>query len=95
MHVLAKPALTHRICDLVSQVHISETATDRVPNSSPTGASCSTDLYGMAALDACEQIIERLGPVAAAMPPDSPFSSVVTVRGRSATSGRAQFQYIL
>lgn len=87
MHVLAKPAMTRRLGDLASQVHVSETATDRVPNSSPTAASCSTDLYGMAALDACEQIIERLRPVVSAMPPDSPFASIVTVRGRSATSG--------
>ncbi|CAM9569237.1 unnamed protein product, partial [Sphacelaria rigidula] len=40
-------------------VHVSETATDRVANSSPSAASMSTDLYGMATLDACEQITER------------------------------------
>lgn len=39
----------------------------------------STDLYGMAALDACEQITERLKPVIAGLPDDSPFSAVVTV----------------
>lgn len=49
-------------------VHVAETATDRVPNSSPTAASMSTDLYCMAALDACEQIKERLRPIAAKMP---------------------------
>ena len=62
------------------QVHISETATDRVANSSPTAASMSTDLYGMAALDACEQITERLRPVAANLPPEAPFANVVKVR---------------
>ncbi|CAN0411520.1 unnamed protein product [Pylaiella littoralis] len=62
----------------VEKVHISETATDRVPNSSPTAASMSTDLYGMAALDACEQITERLKPVVAGLPEGSPFSTVVT-----------------
>ncbi|CAM9133378.1 unnamed protein product [Ascophyllum nodosum] len=61
----------------VEKVHISETATDRVVNSSPTGGSISTDLYGMAALDACEQITERLRPVAAKLPPEVPFTSVV------------------
>ncbi|CAM9251540.1 unnamed protein product [Phaeothamnion confervicola] len=49
-------------------VHIAETSTDKVPNSSPTAASMSTDLYGMATLDACEQIKERLRPVAEKMP---------------------------
>lgn len=37
-----------------------ETATTSVANSSPTAASASTDLYGMAVLNACEQIMERL-----------------------------------
>ena len=32
------------------RVYISETATDKVPNSSPTAASMSTDLYGAAVL---------------------------------------------
>ena len=30
------------------EVFISETSTDKVPNSSPSAASMSTDLYGMA-----------------------------------------------
>jgi len=42
-----------------------ETATNAVANSSPTAASASTDLYGMAVLDACEQIMERLKPIKA------------------------------
>lgn len=65
-------------CEPYLQVHISETATDRVSNSSPTAASMSTDLYGMAALDACEQITERLKPVVAGLPEGAPFSTVVT-----------------
>lgn len=32
----------------VSKIHIIDTATDKVPNSSPTAASSSSDLYGMA-----------------------------------------------
>eukprot|EP00752_Nemacystus_decipiens_P001721 g1664.t1 len=62
----------------VDKVHISETATDKVSNASPTAASMSTDLYGMAALDACEQITERLKPVVAALPEGSAFSEIVT-----------------
>ncbi len=42
-----------------------ETNTTTVANSSPTAASASTDLYGMAVLDACEQIMERLKPLKA------------------------------
>ncbi len=42
-----------------------ETNTSQVANSSPTAASASTDLYGMAVLDACEQIMERLAPLKA------------------------------
>lgn len=36
--------------------------TPQVPNSSPTAGSASTDLYGMAVLDACKQINERIAP---------------------------------
>ena len=45
-----------------SKVHISEMATNTVANSSPTAASVSSDLYGMAVKKACEQIKERLAP---------------------------------
>jgi len=41
-------------------VKITSTATDKVPNTSATVASSGTDLNGMAALDACEQIKARL-----------------------------------
>ena len=43
-------------------VTIKETNTDMVPNSSPTAASASSDLYGMAVLSAAEQIKGRLKP---------------------------------
>lgn len=46
-------------CD-VNKIHISETATDKVANTSPTAASASSDLNGMAIRNACEQIRERL-----------------------------------
>jgi len=42
------------------RVHVSSTRTDKVPNASPTAASASTDLNGMAALDAVNTIKERL-----------------------------------
>ena len=41
-------------------VFISETSTDKVSNASPTAASASSDMYGAAVLDACNQLNERL-----------------------------------
>ncbi|XP_052756118.1 xanthine dehydrogenase-like [Galleria mellonella] len=50
-----------RALDLdISKIHISEMSTDKVPNSSPTAASISSDLYGMAVIDACTILKERL-----------------------------------
>jgi xanthine dehydrogenase/oxidase len=46
----------------LSDVHISETATNTVANSSSTAASASSDLNGYAAYNACMQINERLQP---------------------------------
>ncbi|KAJ3673000.1 hypothetical protein LUZ60_006374 [Juncus effusus] len=48
----------------LSSVFISETSTDKVPNASPTAASASSDMYGAAVLNACEQIMERMKPIA-------------------------------
>lgn len=44
-------------------VHISETATDKVANTSPTAASASSDMYGMAVLNACRTLNNRLDAV--------------------------------
>ena len=52
----------------LKNVHIAETATDKVPNSSPTAASASSDLYGSATADACRQLNERLAPFKERMP---------------------------
>lgn len=46
----------------LSDVHISETATNTVANTSSTAASASSDLNGYAAYNACKQINERLAP---------------------------------
>ncbi|KAL8465182.1 hypothetical protein ACS0TY_034614 [Phlomoides rotata] len=48
----------------LSSVFISETSTDKVPNASPTAASASSDIYGAAVLDACEQIKAHMEPIA-------------------------------
>jgi len=68
-----------KVCQIVAQalgvpletVYISETATDKVPNATPTAASASSDLYGAAAADACAQLNARLAPYRAAHPDDS------------------------
>lgn len=41
---------------------ISESSTDKVPNTSATAASMGSDIYCAAAVDACEQINSRLQP---------------------------------
>eukprot|EP00794_Sanderia_malayensis_P018330 gene18330-biopygen12273 len=46
----------------VSKIHVLETATDKVPNTSATAASSSSDLNGMAAYNACLEINKRLKP---------------------------------
>eukprot|EP00178_Gracilaria_changii_P000157 TRINITY_DN1012_c0_g1_i1.p1 TRINITY_DN1012_c0_g1~~TRINITY_DN1012_c0_g1_i1.p1 ORF type:complete len:1382 (+),score=195.51 TRINITY_DN1012_c0_g1_i1:175-4320(+) len=46
----------------LEKVFISETATDKIPNASPTAASASSDMYGMAVQIACKKLRERLDP---------------------------------
>jgi xanthine dehydrogenase large subunit len=48
----------------VDSVRIMSTRTDKVPNTSATAASSSTDLNGAAVLNACDQLLQRLTPVA-------------------------------
>ncbi|CAG9785631.1 unnamed protein product [Diatraea saccharalis] len=46
----------------MDKIHISEMSTDKVPNSSPTAGSISSDLYGMAVINACNILNDRLKP---------------------------------
>ncbi|CAG4982084.1 unnamed protein product [Parnassius apollo] len=46
----------------VSKIHITETSTDKVPNTSATAASAGSDLNGMAVLEACQKLMKRLQP---------------------------------
>ncbi|XP_043531354.1 xanthine dehydrogenase/oxidase [Chiloscyllium plagiosum] len=52
----------------VSRIHISETSTNTVPNTSATAASVGSDLNGMAILNACQTLLERLQPFKLANP---------------------------
>lgn len=55
----------------IERVHIAETSTDKVPNTSATAASAGSDLNGMAILDACEKLNERLAPFKEKYPNES------------------------
>ena len=46
----------------LSAVHVADTTTDKIPNASPTAASASSDLYGMATKLACDELMKRLAP---------------------------------
>uniref|UniRef100_A0A8B9RD02 Xanthine dehydrogenase/oxidase n=1 Tax=Astyanax mexicanus TaxID=7994 RepID=A0A8B9RD02_ASTMX len=51
-----------------SKIHISETSTNTVPNTSPTAASASSDLNGMAIYNACQTLLQRLKPYKTSKP---------------------------
>ncbi|XP_055300085.1 xanthine dehydrogenase isoform X3 [Sitodiplosis mosellana] len=53
------------------RIHIAETGTDKVPNTSATAASSGSDLNGMAVLDACAKLNERLAPIKEKYPNES------------------------
>lgn len=46
----------------VEKIFVSETSTDKVPNSSATAASMGSDLYGEAVKNACDILNQRLQP---------------------------------
>ncbi|XP_060736363.1 xanthine dehydrogenase/oxidase [Tachysurus vachellii] len=51
-----------------TKIHISETSTNTVPNTSPTAASASSDLNGMAVHNTCQKLLQRLEPYKAKNP---------------------------
>eukprot|EP00897_Mesotaenium_endlicherianum_P009776 jgi/Mesen1/8827/ME000053S08233 len=61
----------------VSSVFIAETSTDKVPNSSPTASSTSSDIYGAATRNACLELLARMKPIAD-LNPGASFQQVVT-----------------
>ncbi|KAK5073370.1 hypothetical protein LTR70_010103 [Exophiala xenobiotica] len=65
--MIVAEALNVPLCD----VHISETATNTVANTSSTAASASSDLNGYAAYNACVQLNERLAPYRAKLGADA------------------------
>ena len=63
----------------MDDVYLAETATDKVANTSPTAASVSADLNGMAVLDACNQILARLEPLKADLGDDAGTKELAAV----------------
>jgi xanthine dehydrogenase molybdopterin binding subunit/xanthine dehydrogenase small subunit len=49
------------------RIRVMPTSTDKVPNTSATAGSTGTDLNGAATRNACQELAERLRPVAAAL----------------------------
>ncbi|CAG8979151.1 hypothetical protein HYALB_00000285 [Hymenoscyphus albidus] len=62
----------------LSDVHISETATNTVANTSSTAASASSDLNGYAIFNACAQINERLAPYREKLGKDAPMKKLAS-----------------
>lgn len=62
----------------LSDVFISETATNTVANTSSTAASASSDLNGYAIFNACAQINERLAPYREKMGKDTPMKKLAS-----------------
>ncbi|KAK9279204.1 hypothetical protein L1049_012882 [Liquidambar formosana] len=56
----------------------------QVPNASPTAASASSDMYGAAVLDACEQIKARMEPITSRHNFSS-FAEVAVMKGKLMT----------
>lgn len=76
LHTKVCQIVAHAFDVPLSHVHVAETASDKVANSMPTAASMSCDLYGMAALDACEQILMRLLPLREGLPPGASLAQL-------------------
>ncbi|CDF40045.1 unnamed protein product [Chondrus crispus] len=62
----------------LEMIFISETATDKVPNASPAAASYSSDLYGMAVRNACQELNRNLAPCKAALGDTASWLNVVS-----------------
>ncbi|KAK7505488.1 hypothetical protein BaRGS_00003233, partial [Batillaria attramentaria] len=61
--------LTSQVLQLpVSKITVNGASIDVVPNTSPSAAGVSSDLFGGAVLDACEKLLRRLKPTKTANP---------------------------
>ncbi|GMH77592.1 hypothetical protein TL16_g07465 [Triparma laevis f. inornata] len=75
-----------KVCQVAAQafgissdeVFVDDSDTSKVANTQPTAASMSTDMYGMATLDACRQILKRLQPFREKLGEDASLAAVAT-----------------
>ncbi|MCA9690247.1 MAG: xanthine dehydrogenase molybdopterin binding subunit [Myxococcales bacterium] len=67
LHSKMLAVCAHELGVLRAAIRVMTTATDKVPNTSPTAASSGSDLNGQAVRVACETLRERLRPVAAGL----------------------------
>jgi len=73
-----------KVCQVAAQafgiplndVYVNDSSTDKVANTIPTAASASTDMYGLATLDACRQILKRLEPIRRKLGPEASLKEV-------------------
>ena len=87
LHTKMLAICAHELGVPVRQIRMMPTATDKVPNTSATAASSGSDLNGMAVQQACEQIRERLRPIAAELL-GGPAEAVKFVDGQVHVPGR-------
>ncbi len=67
LHTKIRQIAAHKLGLAPDSIRVMPTRTDKVPNTSASAASASTDLNGAAVANACDQILERLRPVAATL----------------------------
>jgi xanthine dehydrogenase large subunit len=77
----------------VDAIRVMPTRTDKIPNTSASAASASTDLNGAAVADACRQIRERLRPVAEGLQSGVPFATLTEAAYRARVPLFAQGYY--
>jgi xanthine dehydrogenase large subunit len=65
LHTKIRQIAAHALGVPAESVRVMPTRTDKVPNTSATAASSGADLNGAAVMNACEQLLQRLTPVAA------------------------------
>jgi xanthine dehydrogenase/oxidase len=76
LHTKVCQVAAHAFGIPVDDVYVNDTSTDKVANTIPTAASMSTDMYGMATLDACRQIIGRLEPFKDKLGPEATLAAL-------------------
>lgn len=78
LHTKCAQVAAHAFGIPLSSVYIDDTSTDKVANTNPTAASQGTDLYGMATLNACFEILENIKPIREKMGPDATLAEIAT-----------------